>query len=295
MRMHADEFDITTDLMRSLLVAQCPQWADRPVRRVASSGTENALFRIGDDLVARLPRMPRAIDAILAESRCVTRLAPHLPVTVPELMHLGAPGEGFAGSWSVYRWLDGANPAEGRVTADFARDLASFVSALREVEPDGPPANRGKRLADRDARVREAIAELGDRIDSAAITDVWVDALRLPALSEQVAWLHGDLSPGNLLIRDGRLAAVIDFGTAGTGDPTVDLIPAWNLMPSDARAAYRAALDVDDQTWARGRAWALSIALLQLPYYWDTNPALAANARHVIGEVLSSRRVRPRT
>lgn len=294
MRLHADEFTITPELMRALLVAQCPQWMDRPIGRVPSSGTENALFRIGTDLVARLPRMPRAIEAIHHESRCLTRLAPHLPVAVPELLHAGSPAQGFDAPWSIYRWLDGDNPAEGQVTADFARDLAAFITAMRQVEPDGPRASRGRTLAARDEAVRAAIADLDGRMDTAEVAEVWQDALRLRE-SNQVAWLHGDLSPGNLLVRNGKLAAVLDFGTAGTGDPTVDLIPAWNLMPPDARAAFRAELGVDDVTWERGRAWALSIALLQLPYYWDTNPGLVANARHVIGEVLSSRRVRPRT
>ncbi|TDQ00979.1 aminoglycoside phosphotransferase family protein [Labedaea rhizosphaerae] len=294
MRMHADEFDITPELVVGLLATQCPQWADRPVRRVASSGTENALFRIGDDLVARLPRLPRAIDAIIAERDLLTRLAPHLPVTVPEPVHEGTPAAGFAAPWSVYRWLDGTNPVEGSVTVPFARDLARFVLALREIEPDGPRAGRGGALAARDSYVRAAIAELDGRMDTAAITEVWDAALLLPD-TDEVAWLHGDLSPGNLLTHDGRLAAVIDFGTTGTGNPTVDLIPAWNLMGPDARAAFRAELAVDDVTWERGRAWALSIALLQLPYYWDTNPGLVANARYVVDQVLSARPARPRT
>lgn len=294
MRLHADEFDIGLDLMQDLLTAQCPQWADQPVRRVPSSGTENALFRIGDHLVARLPRMPRATGAIDRESRCLTRLAPHLPVTVPELVHSGTPGPGFEAPWSIYRWLDGTNPVEGSVTPAFARDLAEFVLALRSIEPDGPRAGRGRTLASRDSAVRAAIAQLAERMDTTSVAQVWDSALRLPE-TDEVAWLHGDLSPGNLLVRGGRLAAVIDFGTAGTGDPTVDLIPAWNLMPPHARDSFRAELSVDDVTWERGRAWALSIALLQLPYYWDTNPGLVANARHVLGQVLSSRRVRPRT
>lgn len=297
-RMHADEFDISTELVRALLASQCPQWADHPVRRVPSSGTENALFLIGDDLVARLPRLPRAIDAILDEQRCLTRLAPHLPVTVPEPVHAGAPAAGFAAPWSVYRWLPGENPVEDQVDASFARELARFVRALREVEPDGPRAGRGGTLASRDRYVRAAIAQLPGLVEDdvpAAVTEVWDEALRLPEGTAPIAWLHGDLAPGNLLVRDRELAAVIDFGTAGTGDPTVDLIPAWNLMPAAAREAFRAELDVDDVTWERGRAWALSIALLQLPYYHRTNPGLAANARHVIAAVLSAPRARPRT
>ena len=291
--MHADELDITVGLVRALLAAQCPQWSGLPLRRVPSAGTENALFRLGTDLVVRLPRLPGAVDAILAERRWLPRLAPHLPLAVPAPVVDGLPDEEFPWPWSVYRWLDGDTPATGAVDETFARDLADFILALRRIPPDGPPAGRGRPLAYRDDATRAAIAELAGVIDSARVTAVWDDALRLPGA--EVAWLHGDLAPGNVLVRDGRLTAVIDFGTAGVGDPTADHIPAWNLLPPGARAAFRAALAVDDVTWSRGRALALSIALIQLPYYKDTNPVLAANARHVIAEVLSSLPSPPRT
>ncbi len=143
-------------------------------------------------------------------------------------------------------------------------------------------------LARRDTGTREAIAELEGVIDTDAVTDAWEKALRAPQWTGDPVWLHGDLSPGNLLLSgDDELTAVIDFGALGVGEPACDLISAWNLLPADARDTFRGALDVDDATWARGRGWALSIALLQLPYYRDSNPGLAANARHVIDQVVA--------
>ncbi|MGP4086189.1 phosphotransferase, partial [Streptomyces sp. KR55] len=139
----------------------------------------------------------------------------------------------------------------------------------------------------RDAPTRSAIEQLAGRMDTAALTALWEEALRVPARSGPPVWAHGDLSPGNVLVTEGRLTAVIDFGTVGVGDPAVDLIAAWNLLPASARPVFRDALGVDDSEWARGRGWALSISLIQLPYYWETNPPLAANSRHVIKEILA--------
>jgi aminoglycoside phosphotransferase (APT) family kinase protein len=191
------------------------------------------------------------------------------------------PGPSVAGSRARTR------PRAASPTPDsLARDLAGFVAALRRIDPpDGPPAGRGVPLATRDAPTRAAIAELRGIIDTIAVTAAWEEALRIPEWSGPPAWVHGDLSPGNVLLVDGRLSAVIDFG--GVGDPTVDLIVAWNLLPAGARKTFHAALRVDDATWARGRGWAQSIALIQLPYYRDTNPVLATNARYMIHEVLA--------
>ncbi|MER7165430.1 aminoglycoside phosphotransferase family protein [Micromonospora sp. NPDC000207] len=290
-RMHADEVHTDVSLVGRLVAAQLPRWAHLAVEPVASSGTDNAMYRLGDELVVRLPRIPSAVDAIARELRWAPRLAPHLPVAVPVPVASGRPAAGYPFPWSVLPWLPGRNPLAGRVTrADrLAVDLAGFVRELRRVDPtDGPPAGRGVPLAARDDDTRAAIAALDGVVDTDAVTAVWADALRPAAGSTSVAWCHGDLSPGNVLVHeDGTLAAVIDLAGVGVGDPTVDLSVAWNLLPADARPVFRDALGVDEATWLRGRAWALSIALIQLPYYRETNPVLAANSRHVIAEVLA--------
>jgi aminoglycoside phosphotransferase (APT) family kinase protein len=290
-RMHADEADIDVPLVRRLVAGQFPAWADLAVEPVASSGTDNAMFRLGPELAVRLPRVQWAAGNVAREQRWPARLAPELPVEVPVVLGHGEPAAGYPWNWSVVRWLDGQNPIVGDIAEPLAlaEDLARFSTALQRIDPaGGPPAGRGVPLATRDEPTREAIAELDGIIDTRAVTDVWEDALLIPECTGPATWVHGDLSPGNVLLRKGKLSAVIDFGGIGVGDPTVELIVAWNLLPVEARDTFRAASQVDDATWMRGRGWALSIALIQLPYYRTTNPALAANARHVIRAVLAS-------
>ncbi|MEE1739103.1 aminoglycoside phosphotransferase family protein [Streptomyces sp. BE147] len=279
-------------LVRRLIAAQFPRWADLPVEPVDSHGTVNALFRLGADKVVRLPCAQGGAQDVATEYRWLPYLAPRLPFAVPAPLAKGEPGEGYPWPWSVCGWLDGENPGrDNPVDPDaFAADLAEFVGALRRTDPtDGPPAYRSEPLASRDAATRDAIASLRGHLDTTATTDAWDDALRAPAPSGPPVWAHGDLQPGNVLVADGRLAAVIDFGCMGLADPAVDLIAAWYLLPAGAREEFRTALSADDATWARGRGWALSIALMELSYYRETNPFMATTARHVIGELLDSR------
>jgi aminoglycoside phosphotransferase (APT) family kinase protein len=284
--MHADETPVDTALVAALIADQFPRWAGLPLTPVVSTGTDNTMVRLGDDLVVRLPRRPWGSDALARERHWLPRLAPHLPVAIPEPVALGEPGHGYPWPWSVYRWLPGANPTS-RTAGPLVDGIAEFVTALRALDTtDAPATSRGVPLAHRDTETRQAVDALADRIDTATVTAAWERALRAPRWSGPPVWSHGDLSPGNLLTADGRLTAVIDFGGVGVGDPACDLLVAWNLLVGDARAALRAALDVDDAQWARGRGWALSVALIALPYYWVTNPALAANARHVIAQVV---------
>lgn len=288
--MHADELEVGLDMVARLLAGQFPEWADRPLRPVPSAGTDNALFRLGGDMVVRLPRIGWAVADVEKEHRWLPRLGPALPVAVPRPLGLGAPAEGYPWPWSVYAWLAGDNPVVGRLPDPlrFAADLAGFLGALRAVDAaGGPPARRGVPLADRDAATRAAIDALGARVDGAAVAATWSAALQAPAWTGSPTWVHGDLAPGNLLCTSGSLAGVLDFSGLGVGDPACDLMVAWNLLPSEARRVFRSALGVDDAEWERGRGWALSVALIQLPYYWDTNPALAGSARHVIGQVLA--------
>lgn len=293
-KMHTDEADIDVELVRRLLRGQFPQWADLPVTRLVSGGTVNAIFRVGEELTARLPLTAGGAEAIDLEARWLPQLAPLLTLEIPTVVAVGEPGEGYHWNWAVHRWIAGRNPVEGRLPEPerAARALAEFGAAMRKVDlPGGPPAHRGGPLREEDESMREAIEALrhtDEPFDADAIAVAWEAALGAPPWTGGRCWTHSDLMPSNLLLSGDRLSAVIDFGTVGMGEPATDLIPAWNLLTPAAREVFREAADVDDASWARGRGWALSMAVIQLPYYRTTNPIISANARHVIREILDS-------
>ncbi|MBM7441488.1 aminoglycoside phosphotransferase family protein [Streptomyces sp. HB132] len=285
--MHANETKTDAALVRRLLAAQFPAWADLPVEPVGTHGTVNAIYRLGPDLAVRLPRVEGGSKDVATEHRWLPRLAEDLPFPVPAPLAEGVPGEGYPWSWSVCRWIDGDNPAVGSGGAGFAADIAEFVLALRRADTTGaPPAYRGEPLTARDAATRDALEALHGVIDTGAAATAWSDALRAPAPRGKAVWVHGDLQPGNVLVSDGRLSAVIDFGCMGLADPSVDLIAGWYLLSAGARHVFRTEVRADAADWARGWGWALSVALMELSYYRTSNPVMAATARHVIGEIL---------
>jgi aminoglycoside phosphotransferase (APT) family kinase protein len=289
-KLDAHEADRDIGLVRRLLAAQFPQRAAQPIERVPSTGTDHALYRLGDDQVARLPLAGRSAKGLDRELMWLPRLAPLLPVAIPVVLGTGLPAEGYPLPWAVYRWLEGENPRIGHIADPdgLATDLAAFIAALQRVDlADGPAAYRGGPLATQDAGTRAALADLGGSVDTGAATAAWDAALRVPEWSDPPVWVHADLMPGNVLVRQGRLTAVLDFSCVGVGDPACDLIVGWFLLPAPAREAFRAAVRVDDATWARGRGWALSLALGQVAYFQDTHPVMAADARRVIRAVLS--------
>ncbi|MEU4253188.1 aminoglycoside phosphotransferase family protein [Amycolatopsis sp. NPDC026612] len=284
-RMHADEHAIDAALVRRLVRGQFPRWADRPVTPLASGGTVNAVYRLGDDLTVRLPLTAGGAGDVAEEARVLTALE-GLPVAVPVVAALGQPAEGYPWPWAVHHWLGGEPAVEGDPAP--ARDLAEFVTALRANPADGPAASRGRPLDVLDDATRHAVEELratDEPFDAETALAIWAEALDAPPWTGPPTWLHGDLMPSNLLLRDGRLAGVLDWATAGLGDPAADLVPAWNLLPAPARQVFRDAVGADDATWARGRGRALAMAVIQLPYYRYTNPVISANARHVLTEL----------
>jgi aminoglycoside phosphotransferase (APT) family kinase protein len=292
--MHAGEIATDVALVRRLLAGQFPHWADLAIDPVVSYGTDHDIYRLGDHLAARLPRIGWATDQAAKEAMWLPKLAPHLPLAVPVQLATGSPAEGYPFEWSVYEWLPGEN-ANGTIDdLDHAAvDLAAFVNALRRIDASDahprPPGSRGAPLAELDGPVRRSIAELGDRIDGDATLRSWEESLNAPGWDGEEVWVHGDLLPGNLLVVDGRLSAVIDFGGLNVGDPACDLQPAWNVFAGDSRTRYRAELEVDDASWLRGRGWALFQAVVALPYYWDTNPGMIRQAAHALAQVLADR------
>jgi aminoglycoside phosphotransferase (APT) family kinase protein len=293
-KMHVDEIETDVGLVRRLLAGQFPHWADLAIDPVVSYGTDHDIYRLGDHLAARLPRIGWATEQAAKEGEWLSKLAPHLPLAVPVQLAMGHPAEGYPFEWSVYEWLPGEN-ANGTIDDldQAAVDLAAFVNALRQVDATDahprPPQGRGAPLAELDGEFRPALAQLGDRIDSDAALRSWEESLNASVWDGEEVWVHGDLLPGNLLFVDGRLSGVIDFGCLNVGDPACDLQPAWNVFAGESRTRYRAELQADDASWLRGRGWALYQAVVALPYYWDTNPGMIRQASNALAQVLADR------
>jgi len=292
--MDDGEVGITADLVARLIADQFPQWAGLSVRPVASAGTVHELYRLGEELLVRLPR--RSWGHSGPDEGLIRQLGPHLPVLIPAAVGEGRPARGYPGHWSVVRWLDGVNPVEDHLEDPrlLAADLAGFLGALWQIDlPGGPPAYRGGPLSTQDDFTLEAMGRLRGLVDTDSARAVWEHAVRLPQWDGPDTWIHADMMPGNLLTRRGRLAAVIDFECAGLGDPSQDLIVAWMLLPADVRPAFRRAVGVDDATWLRGRARALSMAVGHLDYYEGRNPVMTVNAHYTIREVLADYHATP--
>jgi aminoglycoside phosphotransferase (APT) family kinase protein len=290
MKMHDDECDIDAALVRRLLAAQFPEYGKLPVRALPSTGTVNAIFRLGADLCARLPRVQCYAADLDKEWDWLPRLAPRLSLQVPEPVAKGAPDCGYPFSWAIYRWIDG-QPYADELVADecqAALDLAGFVSQLRQIEVvAGAPRAGRKPLRELDTVTRAAIDSAGSDIDQDAASAAWDLALQAPAWAGSPVWIHTDLLPPNLLVRGGRISAVIDFGAAGVGDPAADVVPAWSVFGPAGRDAFKAAMRVDEATWNRARGYALHQAALIIPYYRETNPAFVTMARRTVHQVLT--------
>jgi aminoglycoside phosphotransferase (APT) family kinase protein len=281
-KMHDDEVNIDDALVRRLVAAQFPGLADLPIRPVDSAGTVNAIYRIGQDLCARLPRVQRWAHCLENECTWLPYLAPGLTLHVPELVRQGQPTDDYPFTWAIFRWIRGQTYANDGIDDErrAAADLAQFVAELQRTKlpsvHDGPPRGGRLPLKDLDAMTRAWILQASELIDGRAAIGAWEHSLQAPAWDGTRVWIHSDLLPPNLLVDCGRLHAVIDFGGAGLGDPATDLNPAWSVFGDAGRTLFRDILDVDDGTWRRGRGIALHQALGLIP----TTPSLTRNSAH---------------
>ena len=290
-KMHGGEIDIDLSLVARLVASQFPAWAELPLRRVEPAGTDNAIFRLGDAMAVRLPRIDWAIDQPAKERAWLPVLAPNLSLAVPMPLALGEPDDRYPWHWSVCTWLPGdiATPEHLGSPRKVADDLTRFMRELETIDTEGgpAPAGRGEPLATREGATRDAIGALADAIDTTRVEAIWEAALGAPLWSQPSVWLHGDLDARNLLATDGRLSGVLDFGALAVGDPAADVMVAWKMFGADDRAGFRRRLDIDDATWLRARGWVLSQALLILSYYTlETNRILVLEARRWMDAVL---------
>jgi aminoglycoside phosphotransferase (APT) family kinase protein len=282
--MHDDEVEVSEALVRSLLRAQMPHLADQPLTMVEPWGTDNAIWRLGEDLVVRLPRIHWATAQVDQDARWLPRLAPSLPVPIPEPVSVGEPGSGYPYHWAVHRWIPGeaASPQGISDAETFAGDLAGFVQRLQALPTDGAPAatNRARSVHDYDADTRQAIDGASDLIDARAATVIWEEALAAPPYEGPPVWVHGDLE-GNCLVVEGRLSGIVDWGSACAGDPAVDVQVVWSpLFTAGSRRRFLEALGVDEAMLARCRGAAIHQACAALPYYLNTYPQIVERSWH---------------
>lgn len=281
---------IDLSLVEGLVRSQFPRWKGLALNEVRHGGTDHAIFRLGDELAVRLPRIKEAWDQAERDFEVVPRLAPHLPVALPEPLELGEATDDYPYRWSVVRWLEGDISTIDAVSPRTGARLAEVLQALQGISTDGEPwtTYRGRRdIAVSDLGVRAAIAKLGG---DPGLTAIWEDAISASAWDRPLTWLHADLHRGNLLFTDGELSGVIDWGCAAAGDPAGDLMTAWLFLDQRGRAQFRRELSgVDDATWARARGWALELSVLALARHGDSIPSVAEIARHALGQLLAER------
>lgn len=296
MTMHDDQVDVTTEIVAALIEEQFPRWSGEAIRPLSSTGTVNAVFRVGNDLSARFPLRLADADEVLAvlerEAEASAELARVSRFPVPEPVALGKPGAGYPMPWSVQTWLPGtvASDADPSGSDAFAEDLAAFIAALRDAETRGRVFNgdnRGGVLADHDGWMATCFEESEGLLDVPRLREVWGRFRELPRTSADVM-SHGDLIPGNVLVAGDRLGGVLDTGGFGPADPALDLVGAWHLLRPGPREVLRRTLGCDDLEWERGKAWAFEQAMGLVWYYVETNPAMSRLGRRTLERVLES-------
>jgi aminoglycoside phosphotransferase (APT) family kinase protein len=292
-----EQLMIDDTLVQRLVATQFPQWKNLPIRRVVSGGWDNRTFHLGEQMLVRMPSAEDYALQVEKEQRWLPKLAPLLPLPIPVPLGLGEPANGYSWKWSIYAWLPGEAAAFSQIAnlCEFATSLAQFLIALQSIDStNGPPPGqhsfyRGGELTTYDDETRQAIATLNGKINVNEVTEVWEAALATTWHGSPV-WVHGDISIGNLLVQDGRLSAVIDFGQLTVGDPACDLAIAWTLFKDESREAFRAILSLDAGTWARGRAWTLWKALIIAAALTDSNAVEAKQCWRIIDEILADHR-----
>jgi aminoglycoside phosphotransferase (APT) family kinase protein len=291
--LNTSKVQIDTTLVQKLIASQFPQWANLPIKRVEHGGWDNRTFHLGEHMSIRLPSAACYAEKVKKEQYWLLKLAPHLPLPIPKPLAMGQPSNEYPWHWSIYQWIDGETASIERIDdlSQFAADLANFLIALQQIDTTGGleagPHNfyRGGPLKTYDAETCQAIAALGNNIDTATVTAIWEEALA-SSWHRPSVWVHGDVAVGNLLVNNGKLAAVIDFGGLGIGDPACDLVLAWTLFKGESREAFRTTLQLDAATWARARGWALWKALIVCAELPGTNPLFVEHSWLIIDEIL---------
>jgi aminoglycoside phosphotransferase (APT) family kinase protein len=294
--MHANQLTVSTGTVRELVNAQFPEWRQLPIRRVASQGTVNAIFRIGDQLVARFPLRARDVEAtrrlLAAEAEAARELVGRTRFATPEPVALGEPGPGYPLPWSVQTWLPGvvATDDDPGASVAFAHDLAEFITDVRAIETRGRTFSgdgRGGDLRTHDAWMETCFKRSEQLLDVPGLRRLWAVLRTLPRAATRDVMTHGDLIPGNVLVSGGRLAGILDVGGLGPADPALDLVSAWHLLDTGPRQVLRADLGCDDLEWRRGKAWAFEQAMGAVWYYVESNPVMSRMGQRTLARIMN--------
>jgi aminoglycoside phosphotransferase (APT) family kinase protein len=298
--MVTSNITIDAPLVHRLITSQFHQWKDLPIKPIKNQGHDNRTFRLGEQMLVRMPSAQCYADKVAKEQEWLPFLASHLSIIIPTPIAMGAPGEDYPWNWSVYRWIEG-NSANTLTTKELnlpliAKDLAQFLHELHQIDTTGVPLvggphnfYRGDSTKIYDAQTRDAITKLQGIIDTQAATAVW-DKATSSEWSKKPVWIHGDLAAGNILIKNELLTAVIDFGGMGIGDPACDLVIAWTLFEGESREVFQQAVGLDTDTWARARGWALWKALITLAALDDKVGVDALEQQRIISELIEEYR-----
>lgn len=285
---------IDAALVQDLIANQFPKWKNLSIVPFALSGWDNRTFHLGDKMLIRMPSRAEYELQVEKEQYWLPKLYPFLPLQIPMPVAIGEPTKGYPWKWSIYEWIEGESIASGYVTdyCQLAEDLAEFLMSLQHIDSTGGPLPglhsfyRGGSLEVYDNEVKKAVAAIRNKIDAKIVMEIWETALAT-FWQKKAVWVHGDISVGNLLVSNGKLCAVIDFGQLVIGDPACDLTIAWTLFNETSRDIFRRKLDLDDDTWIRGRAWTLWKALIVAAEFTNPGNAESLQCWRIIDEVIS--------
>ncbi len=297
MTMHADQLHVDAQIVRRLIAEQFRGWSSLPITELRTTGTVNAIFRIGDDLAARLPLVGddegKARVLLAAEASAARELAAATSVPTPEPVAIGDPGVGYPLPWSVQTWLPGhdATVEDPAGSHAFALDLADLIVGMRAADTGGRRfgggSGRGGHLPAHDEWLETCFRQSEDLLDVSRLRRIWAELRTLPEVDDDVM-CHGDLIPPNLLVEGGRLVGVLDGGGFGPADPALDLVSAWHLLDEPQRELLRRELECDDVQWRRGMAWAFQQAMGLVWYYVDSNPTMSRWGRRTLDRIVAA-------
>ena len=288
MKMHEDEIEINENIVKQLINEQFSQYKDLPIYKINSMGTVNAIYRLGDEYSVRLPRISWAVESLFREIQILPVIAKKVTLTIPEVIEKGEPTDKYPFNWAIYKWIEGDiydNSIIDEVRAVEA--LARFVNELSSIQVSGNELKTGRKpLRELNEITIKALKESRNEIDAEKALKCWKELFKTEAWDGNPVWIHADLLKSNLLVNNGMLSAVIDFGSAGIGDPAFDITPAWTVLTSKTREVFKRLVKADDNAWLRAKAYALHQAALIIPYYRETNPDFVNQAKNTIDGML---------